>query len=614
MKKMIISVWTFFLLMNTLLGQGKDSGCVINNEFRVAQIAKAYNNDNFVSDNPEKTSEEGDSSYVTNDGKKSYVFARNDFGNIAFQRPDRDPLYKAYDGKGLVGIYHRKGDLSYPKGMIMLKDLEQEWDENIDYKKNAKAIWRGSIKAPYTGTVSLKLSATVTTTTLKIKVKDEVYNLSPLGSSWVDIEMRKGEKYPVEIDFFNVNNGSTKGAFKVEWSWNDQDYELVKEKYLSYSSKDLDDFAWMIELDQSTFTSDTHLKAINARHSTLYYEQGVFAAWPANGGIWNWGDEILVSFSRAYYQDKPHQHSYDKTRGFPNGRTFFRSYDKGETWKQTDISLSYDDAKQIGDINRPLHFEDPRFAFVGNGKTMNFSFDKGKTWNMPYEYPDFGKDIGGHSSRTDYVVLNDSTIRIFTALKFIGEKGYGIDRSCMLETTDNFGTLKFISWIAETDTLRSTMSSTIKITDNHMLTALRRKYATPVSVNNGLDFNWIDVYETKDGGRTWHFLSKIADTDKGRRNGNPPAMVYLNDGTICVAYGFRGVPYAILARTSNDEGQTWSKEIVIREDGTKWDMGYVRMVPREDNKVLMVYYFSTEEMPEPHIEFTIWNPKEVNLY
>ena len=128
------------------------------------------------------------------------------------------------------------------------------------------------------------------------------------------------------------------------------------------------------------------------------------------------------------------------------------------------------------------------------------------------------------------------------------------------------------------------------------------------------EFAYYNVYETKDGGRSWQFLNKIAETDRGRRNGNPPSLVRLSDGTLCVAYGYRGVPYSIRARTSKDNGKTWSKEIIVRDDAVKWDMGYVRMVVRPDDKVVMVYYYATKEREEQHIECTIWDPRDVEPY
>ena len=50
------------------------------------------------------------------------------------------------------------------------------------------------------------------------------------------------------------------------------------------------------------------------KHVIVYQEPGRFGGWPANHGIWNWGNEILVGFERAYYQanDKNHSIVWDK--------------------------------------------------------------------------------------------------------------------------------------------------------------------------------------------------------------------------------------------------------------------------------------------------------------
>src|SRR3954469_9668579 len=39
------------------------------------------------------------------------------------------------------------------------------------------------------------------------------------------------------------------------------------------------------------------------RHVMIYHKPGRFAGWPANHGIWSWGDEILVGFSVGAYRD-----------------------------------------------------------------------------------------------------------------------------------------------------------------------------------------------------------------------------------------------------------------------------------------------------------------------
>jgi hypothetical protein len=37
----------------------------------------------------------------------------------------------------------------------------------------------------------------------------------------------------------------------------------------------------------------------------VYKESGRFGGWPANHGIWSWGNEIVVGFSLGYFQKVP---------------------------------------------------------------------------------------------------------------------------------------------------------------------------------------------------------------------------------------------------------------------------------------------------------------------
>jgi hypothetical protein len=200
---------------------------------------------------------------------------------------------------------------------------------------------------------------------------------------------------------------------------------------------------------------------------------------------------------------------------------------------------------------------------------------------------------------------------IFLSAKDTKVKATLQDRAFCAQTIDGGKTFKFISWMAETDTIRSVMPATVRMSDNHLITAMRRRYDPPLDQKKMLPRNYITVHESRDNGKSWNFQSIVAETDRGIRNGNPPSMVKLKDGRICVIYGYRNKPYSIRARISSDNGKSWSKEILLRDDGRKFDIGYTRSVLREDGKVVTVYYFTTEEKKEMHIAATIWHPDEV---
>ncbi|MGD9857776.1 MAG: hypothetical protein AB7U20_22765, partial [Planctomycetaceae bacterium] len=67
------------------------------------------------------------------------------------------------------------------------------------------------------------------------------------------------------------------------------------------------------------------------RHVVVYGEQGKFGGWPANHGMWMWGDEILVGFSIGEHKNLGEEyHNIDRDK--PEYHVLARSLDGGETW------------------------------------------------------------------------------------------------------------------------------------------------------------------------------------------------------------------------------------------------------------------------------------------
>src|SRR5207244_10249399 len=50
------------------------------------------------------------------------------------------------------------------------------------------------------------------------------------------------------------------------------------------------------------------------KHGVVFQEEGRFGGWPANHGIWSWGDEILVGFEVGYFKASDRGHSIDYSR------------------------------------------------------------------------------------------------------------------------------------------------------------------------------------------------------------------------------------------------------------------------------------------------------------
>jgi len=68
----------------------------------------------------------------------------------------------------------------------------------------------------------------------------------------------------------------------------------------------------------------------DVEHVKVYYEAGMYGGWPANNGIWIWGNEILVGFSKGYYKDLGAKHNIDRDK--PELHMLARSMDGGNTW------------------------------------------------------------------------------------------------------------------------------------------------------------------------------------------------------------------------------------------------------------------------------------------
>ena len=118
------------------------------------------------------------------------------------------------------------------------------------------------------------------------------------------------------------------------------------------------------------------------------------------------------------------------------------------------------------------------------------------------------------------------------------------------------------------------------------------------------------VYRSGDGGRTWPDTGRMhmAWDLSGAISGGGISLLRLDDGRIALTYGHRAAPFGIRAVISSDDGKTWGEEIILRDDGGEWDLGYPRTVQRPDGKCVTAYYFNDQQRKERYIACTIWTP------
>ncbi|MGB2862266.1 MAG: sialidase family protein [Sedimentisphaerales bacterium] len=350
------------------------------------------------------------------------------------------------------------------------------------------------------------------------------------------------------------------------------------------------------------------------KHITVYREKRRFGGWPANHGIWSWRNEILVGFSCGHYKDLgPNRHAIDRER--PEEHLFARSLDGGETWSienpaEKGVIIPYGAAlhgtrsphllpKTPLDCPGGVEFTHPDFAMTLRMLDNNvgpslfyYSYDRGNNWNGPFILK--VQKIDGIAARTDYIVNDKLDCMLFlTAAKKNGREG----RPFCARTYNGGKNWNFVSWIAPEPKGFSIMPSTVRLSKTALLAAVRRREGNK---------RWIEIYISEDNGNNWRFLSKPA-SDLGE--GNPPSLIRLTDGRLCLSYGYRAEPYGIRAQISSDNAKTWSKPIHLRDDGASRDLGYVRSVQRSDGKIIFVYYFCDKQSPERYIAATIWDGK-----
>jgi len=361
--------------------------------------------------------------------------------------------------------------------------------------------------------------------------------------------------------------------------------------------------------------------------AVVYHEPGRFAAWPANYGMWRWGDEIVVGFTVGAHQTVASGHARDKRQPFVNRQA--RSLDGGRNWQVEPFhgalpggrGLSADehmtaglrlaevmDAQTATVPPEPLDFTiaDSALMLARTGLARGvFSFfyvscDRCRSWDGPYRLPDFGET--GIAARTDGIVHGAQAATLFlTANKADGREG----RIICVRTRDGGRSFQRLSQVgADLDAPGdfAIMPSSLQLAEGRLLCARRCRIGATMRSH-------IDLFASDDLGISWRCISQPVVFQKPGHSGNPPCLLALGDGRLALLYGNRD-RYAICARISEDGGINWSREIVLRGGGANGDMGYVRAVVFEDGTVVATYYFNdrSDGDGERFIEATIWQP------
>ena len=398
----------------------------------------------------------------------------------------------------------------------------------------------------------------------------------------------------------------------------------------------------LILMSCKTRTDSSNQSSEMPEHVIVYHQEGRFAGWPANNGVWKFGEnEILIGFTEAEYKLGNGHNATEPYRSW-----LAKSEDGGQTWTTWDPENYVGDFGDLPDLKtlaEPINFNHQGFAMRIVGIAYHgcedprahffYSYDKGKRWNGPFGFGDLANHpelnkygLDELTPRTDYLVTGQNECLVFMAARKLGS--FGSDRLFCIKTEDGGKTFSFQGWVVkpfleeeEKETFkveltddpeknpyatqcRAVMSQSVMLKNGNIITVMRRKF-----VKDDLNKNWIDAYTSNDQGKTWQFLSRVGDAGSG--NGNPPAIAVTSDGRLCVVFGER-TNGTIQAVYSSDNGKNWSDPKIIMdgfwsEDMEFDDLGYPRLVSRPDGKMVAIYYYSTKEFLH-HLRATIWKP------
>jgi len=362
---------------------------------------------------------------------------------------------------------------------------------------------------------------------------------------------------------------------------------------------------------------------MNIKHVIVYREPGRYAGWPANYGIWGYGEELVVGFTSGYHLTDGGFHARDRSRPFTAMQA--RSLDGGESWHSEPMPIVTpgNAGLSVGEhtnASAELEANPPRpvdrvFDYTGEGFALLFgrkdlqgdasswyylSEDRCRTWAGPYAMDKLGQI--GIAARTDYIVEGAQQALVFLTAQTVSGQELG-SRVFAARTSDGGRSFAFVSWIGDADGQAfSIMPASVRLSETELLVANRiRTYEDGEPKGN-----YIELHRSLDSGESWSYAGRpVPDTGQG---GNPATLTALPDGRIAMTYGYRGDRPGIRAKLSVDGGHTWGDEVILRDDAGSHDIGYPRAALRPDGTLVIVYYYNDEPQGACYIAATLWKP------
>lgn len=354
------------------------------------------------------------------------------------------------------------------------------------------------------------------------------------------------------------------------------------------------------------FARPRHAKDIE--HAVVYRNEAEFCAWPYTMGFWESSNGHLLqnfTISKADYRDAA-SISHDAIGTGGSRLVSVRSTDRGRTW---DAPRPYDFERsgehdgtpeslaELGPIDYTsqdvfVWSSSAAFGTPASRPYVRVSKDAGRSWSRAYRLPLDG--LPSVSANASQMVRPDGRSLLF--LTMISKDGWS-RRPMVYGSVPDGSTWHFLSFITPKEDPYGAADGDWKSTyrfGGHRWFYPRaqmlpggRILCTLRCQRDPTGVMWTELFYSDDGAETWHFLSRINDF------GAPGSLVQMKDGRLVCVYGFRLPPYGVRACVSEDQGQTWGPEIVVRDDGGSWDLGYPNAIEAGPGKIMVVYYFNS---------------------
>jgi hypothetical protein len=373
--------------------------------------------------------------------------------------------------------------------------------------------------------------------------------------------------------------------------------------------------------------------AKGADHAVVYRNDGEFCSWPFTMGFFETANSLIVNFQRATanYGDVASLNHNVVSRG---GATLVsaRSFDRGLTWDKEPLqehkgnTLAPHDGTgesildlgplDLANKDTLLWTQSSAFGTPDGRPYVRVSKDAGRNWSRSYRLPLDGL----HSACTNSSQMVRSDGRSLLMLTMVTQDGWSRRPMAYLSTPDQ-SSWHFLSFVTpKEDPYAAADGDWAKLASSFAFGGHRWFYPRTVELKSGRILctlrcqrspqgdMWSELYYSDDGGRTWGFRSRINDF------GAPTSLVYMKDGRLVAVYGYRLPPYGVRAAVSEDEGLTWNPEVILRDDGGSWDLGYPQAIESTRGKVMAAYYFNSRDDKVKadggvrHIARTIFTP------